>query len=142
MAIIRIEDMETEVEVLVFPSAYRQGSSNIISSNVVWIKGRLSLKEEEPKLIANTIFSIEQVFSLVSAINLNLFGLNGDSFEKLKQKLSGHPGDIPVYLHLSTPQKKKVKVLVGNQLFVLPNETLINELESLFGKERISLALK
>lgn len=142
MAIIRVEDLENEVEVVVFPNAYRQGSANIVASNVVWVKGKLSLKEEEPKVFANTIYSIEQVFSLVAAINLNLFELNGDVFEQLKQKLSSHPGSIPVYLHLSTPQKKKVKVLVGSQLFVSPNEALINELETLLGKERISLALK
>ena len=142
MAIIRIEDLHNnELEIIVFPSAYKQCASNLIASNVVWVKGKLSLKEEEPKIFANSAFSFEQMFSLVTSINLNLFDLNGNIFDKIKQELSSYPGQTPVYLHVSTPQKKRVKVLVGNQLFVSPNEALIKALESLLGNERISLAL-
>lgn len=140
MAILRIEDLENELEILVFPSAFRKSSPHILSTNVIWLKGRLSLKEEEPKLIVNTILPIEQVFSLVTRINLNLSGLNEDIFDKVKVKLSYYPGNIPVYLNISTPQKKIVKILVSDQLFVSPDEKLIKDLDEVLGQERISLA--
>ncbi|MFH1621576.1 MAG: DNA polymerase III subunit alpha [Candidatus Omnitrophota bacterium] len=141
MAILKLEDLEDMVEVLVFPSSYRQGSSYIVANNVILLKGKLSLKEDQPKIIANTILPIEQAFSLVTTINLNLSGLRENIFETVKEKLSSHPGDIPVYLHFNTPQKKNVKILVGSQLFVSSNEMLIKELDDLLGEERLSLIL-
>jgi DNA polymerase-3 subunit alpha len=141
MAILKIEDLEDMVEVLVFPSAFRQSSQFIIPNNVILLKGRLSLKEEQPKIIANSILPIEEVYGLVTAININLSGLRENIFETVKDKLANHSGNIPVYLHFHTPQKEKVKVLVGNQLYVSSNEALIKELSELLGEERISLVL-
>ncbi|MBL7130413.1 MAG: DNA polymerase III subunit alpha [Candidatus Omnitrophica bacterium] len=141
MAILKLEDLEDMVEVLVFPSAFRQSSSYIVPNNVILLRGRLNLKEDQPKIIANTILPIEQVFGLVTTININLFGLRENIFETVKEKLSSHPGDIPVYLHFNTPQKKKVKILVDNQLYVSSNEMLVKELDELLGEERLSLTL-
>jgi DNA polymerase-3 subunit alpha len=141
MAILKVEDLEEMVEVLVFPSAFRQNSSAIVPNNVILLRGKLSLKEDEPKILANTILPIEQAFSLVTTINIDLAGLRENMFETVKEKLSSHPGNIPVYLHLDTPQNKKVKILVNNQLFVSPNEMLIKELDELLGEERLSLVI-
>ncbi len=141
MAILKLEDLGAMVEILVFPSAFRQCSTSIVPNNVVLLRGKLSLKEDQPKILANSILPIEQVFSLVTSININLFGLRENIFETVKDKLAGHPGTIPVYLHLNTPQKKKVRILVGNQLYVSSNEALIKELDELLGQERLSLTI-
>lgn len=141
MAILKIEDLSSIVEVLVFPNAFRQSSSYIIPNNVILLKGRLNLKEDQPKIIADSIMPIENAFSLVTAIDIELSGLRENIFETLKEKFNSHPGNIPVYLHLNTPQKKRVKILVGNQLFVSSNEALIKELDEIVGEERISLSL-
>lgn len=141
MAILKIEDLGAMVEVLVFPSAFRQNSTHIVPNNVILLRGKLSLKEDQPKIIANSILPIEQAFNLVTSINLNLSGLRENIFETVKDKLASHPGSVPVYLHFSTPQKKKVRILVGNQLYVSSNEVLIKELDELLGQERLSLTL-
>jgi len=141
MAILKIEDLEDTLEVLVFPSAFRQCSQYIVLNNVILLRGRLNLKEDRPKIIANTILPIEQVYSLVTAINISLSGQRDNILESVKQRLSSHPGNTPVYLHFNTSQKKKVKVLVGDDLYVASNETLIKELGELLGQEHISLTI-
>ncbi|MDD5005865.1 MAG: DNA polymerase III subunit alpha [Candidatus Omnitrophica bacterium] len=141
MAILMIEDLEDTAEVLVFPAAFRQSSQYIAANNVVFLKGRLDLKEDRPKIIANTILPVEEAYNLVTAINIKLPQARESMLESVKEKLASHPGQIPVYLHFHTPQKERVKVLVGSQLFVSSNETLIKELSELLGEEQISLAI-
>lgn len=141
MAILKLEDLDDMVEVLVFPSAFRQSSSFIVPNNVILLRGKLSLKEDQPKIIANNILPIEQAFNLVTTININLSGLRENIFETVKDKLARHPGTVPVYLHFDTPQKKKVRILVGNQLYVSSNEMLIKELDEILGQERLSLTI-
>jgi DNA polymerase-3 subunit alpha len=141
MAILMVEDLEDMVEVLVFPAAFRQSAQYIAANSVVFLKGRLDLKEDRPKIIANSILPVEEAYNLVTAINIKLPQTRENILESVKEKLSGHPGQIPVYLHFHTPQREKVKVLVGSQLFVSSNETLIKELSDLLGEEQISLAI-
>ena len=51
------------------------------------------------------------------------------------------PGKVPVYLRLDTNSYKSVKILVGENLFVTPNEALFNELKEMIGVGNFSLTL-
>ena len=66
-------------------------------------------------------------------------GLKEDSLEKLKSKLSLSPGKTPVYLNLNTKSRKSVQILVGEDLFVTPNETLMNDIKELVGESRLKV---
>jgi len=141
MAIINLEDLESEVEVLVFPNAFRQNSSSIIPNTVVWLRGKLSLKEDKPKIIANSIYPIEQMFGFITSISIDLCGLSNESFEAIKGKLKSYPGSVPVYVSIDTPDRKKVKILVANQLYVTPSDELIKNLLNIVGEDRLSVTI-
>ncbi|MDD5236817.1 MAG: DNA polymerase III subunit alpha, partial [Candidatus Omnitrophica bacterium] len=141
MAILKIEDLEGMVEVLVFPATFNKVERYLEPNTVVLLKGRLNLREEAPKIIANDIMPIEMVYKLINAININLSSLRENVFDTLKEILRAHPGRVPIYLHLDTPAKSKVQLLVGEELFVEPSEELIQGIDSLLGEERLSLLL-
>jgi len=141
MAILKLEDLEGFVEVLVFPSVFRQVSKFIQPGSVVLVRGRLNLKEDMPKIVANDLFPIEKIYSLITAININLSGIRENLFISLKDRITQSRGPIPVYLHLDSLSKSRVQLLVGNEFFVDPTEDLIQDIESLLGDERLSLLL-
>ena len=141
MAILKLEDLEGSVEVLVFPQAFQKVCHYIQPSSVVMVRGRLNLKEESPKIIANDLFPIEEVYRLISAMNINLSGIRENLFESLKALLASSPGKTPVYLRLDTPSKSRIQMVVGNGLFVEPSESLTQEIANLLGEERLSLAI-
>ncbi len=141
MAILKLEDLQGDVEVLVFPNTFKLVYNYIKPSMVVVLKGRLNLKEETPKIIASDISLLEDAYKNISAINIELSGVSDTALLVLKEKLSGFPGKIPVYLHLDTSSYKRVQILVGEEFFVQPNETLITELSQLLGEEKFSLAM-
>jgi len=141
MAIIKLEDLEGAVEVLVFPQAFQKTYQYLQPNNVVMVRGRLNLREEAPKIIANDLFPIDEVYKLITGMNINLSGIRENLFESLKTLLASSPGKIPVYLRLDTPAKSRVHLVVGEGLFVDPSEKLTQDIASLLGEERLSLVL-
>ncbi len=141
MAILKLEDLQGLVEVLVFPKAFRMVAKNIQPNSIVLIKGRVDLKEDAPKIIANDLFLFDDIYRLVGGINIDISGIRGNLFESLKARLIDSSGNVPVYLHLDTSTRSRVKLVVGQEFFVEPNEKLIDDIESLLGEYKVSLVL-
>jgi len=141
MAILKLEDLDGAVEILVFPRAFAKISSHIQANTIVHIRGVLDLKEETPKIIAEDLFPFEEIYKLITAMNINLSGIRENIFESLKTLLGAHRGQVPVYLRLDTPVKSRVQLIVGEGLYVAPSEQLIQDLDELLGPEHLSLVI-
>ncbi|MFA5145148.1 MAG: DNA polymerase III subunit alpha [Candidatus Omnitrophota bacterium] len=141
MAILKLEDLEGGVEVLVFPRTYQKVSGYIQPNTVVLIRGTLNLKEDTPKIIANDLIPFEAIYKLITGININLSGIRENIFESLKGLLAVSHGTIPIYLHLDTPTKARTHIVVGSDLYVSPSEKLIQDIGELLGEERLSLVV-
>jgi len=141
MAILKLEDLEGVVEALVFPQAFQKVSRYILPNTVALVKGRLNLKEDTPKIIINDLFPMDEVYRLITAMNINLSGMQENLFLSLKELLAAHNGRIPVYLHLDTPTKSRIQLVVGEGLYVHPSEALIQNIIDMLGEDRLSLAL-
>jgi DNA polymerase-3 subunit alpha len=141
MAILKVEDLGGMVEILVFPNTYKQVSRNIVANNVVTIKGKLSLREDTPKILASNITAIEEAYRLITAINIDLSGLKENVLTSLKEKLALSPGSVPVYLHVDTDSNRKLKILVSQDLFVQPRAELFSDIDDLLGEERFLLTM-
>ncbi|MDD2679874.1 MAG: DNA polymerase III subunit alpha [Candidatus Omnitrophica bacterium] len=141
MAILKLEDLNGSVELLVFPRAFQKVARYIQPNSVVLVKGTLNLKEDTPKILVNDLFPFEEIYRLITAMSINLSGLRENVFESLKGVLAASRGNIPIYLNLDTPAKAKVQLVVGEGLYVSPSEKLIKDIEDLLGEERLSLVV-
>lgn len=141
MAILKVEDMEGEIEVVVFPSTYQAIAPYIRENVVSVIRGRVSFRDEAPKLIANDIKQVDDAYKNVRSISIDLSGVNEEGLKSLKEKLALFPGNVPVYLKLDTDIYKSVQILVGQDLFVNPSDLLLNELKEILGTGKFSLTL-
>ena len=141
MAILKIEDIDGEIEVLVFPSTYPTVSQYLKGGEVVVLVGKVNLREEIPKIIASEIKPIGDVYKSIKAINLDLSRTNEVGLKYLEQQLLKFPGKTPVYLRLDTQGYKSVQIMVGEDLFVAPCKDLIEEIKTLVGQDNFSLTL-
>lgn len=141
MAILKLEDLQGVVEVIVFPRVFNQVYRNIHPNAVVLVKGRINLREESPKILANDILGIDDVYKLISRIDIDLSGVRENLLQSLKEKISLHSGNVPVFLHLNTPSRQKIQIQVGEELFVRPTEKFLQEVEGLLGEEKFSFSL-
>jgi len=141
MAIMIMEDLGGPVEVLVFPSSYKNVSRFIRPNFAVFVSGRLSLKEERPKIIVEDIVPIDDARSrFTRAINVNMLslGMENEMFERLRGLFEKYKGSIPVYLNVSTKKNGAYRILVDRHLFVSPTNQMISELEELVGRDHIT----
>ncbi|MFA5146009.1 MAG: DNA polymerase III subunit alpha [Candidatus Omnitrophota bacterium] len=141
MAIVTLEDLSGTVEVLVFPSTFAKWGNLVKQDGMVFMKGRLNMREEEPKLIASEISTLESVkakYTKALLIELVTAGLEKHSLDNLKKVLSRYPGVIPVYLSFRKPDGKKTLLSVGKMLTVEPHEGLVKDIEKIFGRDVVS----
>jgi DNA polymerase-3 subunit alpha len=141
MAILRVEDMDGDVEVVVFPSTYVKLASYINEGEVIFLSGKVSFKDNVPKIFAEDMKYIHDVYGAIKAINLDLTEVGDRDLSDLKKKLSNFPGKVPVYLRLNTKAHKSVEILVGEDLYVAPNEQLMNEIKEFVGDEKLKVTL-
>ncbi|OGW75893.1 MAG: DNA polymerase III subunit alpha [Omnitrophica bacterium RBG_13_46_9] len=136
MAIVNLEDLTGAVETLVFPRSFQKFSNLIRVDSMVFISGKLNLREEEPKLIVDEIIPLEEVkskFTKAVLIKLSTPGLEKSILDNLKNILSRHRGKTPVLFNFQEPNGKRVSISAGARFCVAPDNLLLKEIENLCG---------
>ena len=142
MAIVKLEDLNGIIEVLVFPSAFQRVGGLIRDDAIIFVKGRISLREQEPKLIADDIVPLEEVkkkYTRAISINIVSAGLEKNTLDSVKGILSHYRGTIPVFLSIVTPDEKKIDIRASDDLRVKPDDKLVRDLEGLLGEGAVTL---
>lgn len=129
MAFLTLEDLTGSVEVIVFSDLYQRRSELIQEDNLLIIKGKTDLKEEEnAKIIAEAISALprepKQMYLKVRA------GQPMESLLDLKRVLQEHRGGMPVYLYF---ENKKKMILLSEDYWVEDNPALQEKLLKLLG---------
>ncbi|MCP4649940.1 MAG: DNA polymerase III subunit alpha [PVC group bacterium] len=143
MAIIRLEDIEDAIDVLVFPEAFKNSSQYIEQDRLVVVKGTLDSREDTSKILATDIIPIENVSAtLISNINLNISTLaqKQNALAKLKTVILAHPGETPVHLAMASQRGTTIKIKAEASVSV--NNILIAELENILGKEDVCIMIR
>jgi len=141
MAIVTLEDLDGSVEVLIFPSVFSTAANLVKQDAIVFVKGRISLREEEPKIIANEVAALDAVrmkYTKSVMIDLLTAGLEAVMLDRLKKVLSRYPGKVPVYLNFTKPDGGRTVVSITRNFSVEPHEGLMRDIEKLFGRDVVN----
>lgn len=141
MAILRIEDLDGDVEAVVFPRAFQVVGGHIKESAVVVVKGKVSQKEDSPKILVDDLRDINEIYALVKTITVDMTKCAPDKLTAIKKKLERFPGKVPVHLQIDTKNYKSVEIKVGRELFVSPSEVLMDEIKSVVGEQAFRVVL-
>jgi len=139
MAIMRLEDLDGQTEVVIFPSTYLNVAQVLQEGQIIMVIGRMTLRENMPNIVANDIKRIDDVYRLIKGIRIDLSGIDEKGFSGVREKLSKSPGQVPVYLNVDTKFNKKVQIVVGKELFVNPTLNLMNEIKDFIGENEFQL---
>ena len=139
MAIVKVEDESQSIEVFVFPRLFQECISFLKEMKIVLIEGRLTSKEEIPKIIASRIIEIERIWQDVKALNITLHSRT--DIKKLKEIFSTHRGSTPVIFTLKRENNFHLKIKTSHNFYLKVDDNLLKELTSLVGKENLSLTL-
>ena len=138
MAFIRVEDVFAGIEVLVFPTVLEKYAKFIEIENIVTIRGRLSLKEEEePKIICEEISPL--VKTEIKKMYLKVCkGLDNITLETVYALLKYFNGLTPVYIFF---EEEGVTKIAGKEMWISINEVLIEELQNILGNDCVKMVV-
>jgi DNA polymerase-3 subunit alpha len=137
MAFIELEDLYGSIEIMVFPQILQKYNNILREDNIVYVKGKLSIKEEEnAKIIARQFSEIKKINNKSLYIRIDSMS-NKDVLNKIKDLMSSNIGDSTVYI-FAQDIKKAFKY---EEYAVDINDDLIYKLNNLIGEENIKVKM-
>jgi DNA polymerase-3 subunit alpha len=118
MATFVLEDLGAALEVMVFPKTMTSYGHILHEDAIVCVKGRLDMRDDDPKIIAMEVTQPELVIDGGPPVRLRVRrdALTNEKVEQLKEILHAHPGDSPVFVHLEGADRTTVLQLADDFL--------------------------
>jgi DNA polymerase-3 subunit alpha len=131
MANFVLEDLESQIDVFVFPKTMAEFSHILEEDTAYLVKGKLDTREEEAKLVAVELKVLElnqEIPPVVQRISLSKVQASLESLERLKSLIVEHKGDVP--LRLSVDDKV---FLLDKEFWVDGSPNFVGAVRELFG---------
>ena len=102
MAVFTLEDLQSAIEVMVFPRTMLEHGVLLADDAIVCVKGRIDLREEPPKIICLEVKRPDLTPEGTGPIRIKLSpaALTHGLLDRLKSVLRDHPGNQAVHVHL------------------------------------------
>lgn len=160
MAFITLEDTSGSIEMLVFPPLYDQYRELLEENQVLYIEARLSIREEDTKLVCRAVATPQEVLDQPEGfiaipphhkrkddkpqvrrkrgkrpgLYLRVPSRESREFLKSEQYLDIFEGEVPVYYFFLDTKKL---VCAPQKLWITFNNPLYFQLEKILGKENV-----
>ena len=136
MAVFTLEDLQSTVEVMVFPKTMQNYGHLLDDDAVVIVRGRVDTRDDQPKLMAMELERFEPVVDGNPPVHINLrpAALSDELLSALKALLSEHPGESQIFLHIGERQV----LLLPDNFAVSATAGLLAELRELLGPEAVT----
>ncbi|MGG7079003.1 DNA polymerase III subunit alpha [Clostridium sardiniense] len=137
MAFLKLEDLSGEIEVIVFPRTLDRVRESIAEDALVTIKGRISLKEDEPpKLICEKIEGLEKVDSNKIYIRVNDEEAVKKANYELRIGFEEYKGDVAIYVFNASNNKS---YRLAREAWVNLDTDIITVLKDKYGEDNIKV---
>ena len=144
MAFLTLEDLEGEIDVVIFPKKYHKYLKYLTEDKILIIDGRINISENNISVIAEEIIEINEALEKMVAevkIKLNLIGFTYERIQKLKDLTERYKGNIPLYFEIEHPNKFKALINVSNDHFIRPSFSFFKQIDELLGKNRYEITV-
>ena len=136
----KLEDLNGEIEVVVFPKSYAAGMAKyIVPNTLVVVKGRLSGRDSSNELLAEEMMTMDEakkkLVPYTGAIHLKLScaGLEEDALNRIKEIINVYPGESPVILDVAVPGQGEYAI--ETELSIKYGQKFFSDIEELLGQD-------
>jgi DNA polymerase-3 subunit alpha len=141
MAVFILEDLQGAVEVVMFPDVLNGFSNRLAKDTVVFVKGKVDYRREEPNIIAVELITLDEVREKLAAkvrIRLDAKDVTEAKVAAIKSICQHHKGRSPVYVAVQT-DKGRVHAAADKSLSVNPDLDFCRKMRQLVGLENFQL---
>jgi DNA polymerase-3 subunit alpha len=142
MAVFTLEDLQGQVEVIMFSDVLNKFAELLLKDTIVFVKGKLDYRREKPNIIAVELITLDQVREKLAAkvkIRLNAKDITKEKVAAIKSICQHHRGQSPVYVAVRT-DKGRVYATADRELSVNPDLEFCRKMRQLIGEENFQLA--
>ncbi len=135
MAVFTLEDLESAIEVMVFPKTMSEIGYMITDDALVLIRARIDDRDDLPKLIAMDIKRLEiNIDGGGPPIRIQLpeRGIRPEILNELREILRTYPGDSEVFIHFG-----RQVLRLSNEFNVEASTRLLSEIRVLLGPDAV-----
>jgi len=143
MAFVTVEDLYGSAEVITFDSVYYVSQNCLIEENVIFVEGRLSIREDEPvKIVASKISNLAEVSSnqaenghkKITCLSFNITNLSEEQKNRLRGAIKFFTGDR-ANVRLEIVQDGEHKACGG----IFMTDQILEQFKEIVGEENIEL---
>ena len=139
MCFAQCQDKSGEIEIIVFPNLYSNCSMYLGDSSVIFVSGKLSLRDDEPpKIIAEVIENADHMLQscLKRDICIRLLSTDSEKIELVKNIVTRYSAEegsaVKIYF-----SDKKVMTALKSVRFIELNEKVLKELSDAVGADEL-----
>jgi DNA polymerase-3 subunit alpha len=136
----RLEDFTGSVECVMWPDDLVRHKEDIQEDRICLLQGVVERSREEPGLIVNRIFSIDQAKrEMTKLVKLSFsLGRHGpSSIDAVARVLKRSPGPCPVQVDVYDAVGKRCRLKSSEAFYINPATLLTTELEMILGQGRV-----
>jgi DNA polymerase-3 subunit alpha len=141
MAVFTLEDLQGQVEVVMFPDVLNKFGGLLTADNIVFVKGKLDYRREKPNILAVELITLEDVREKLATkirIRLDAEHVTKEKVATIKSICQSHRGRSPIYVAIKT-DKGKVYAAADRGLSVNPDLDFCRKMRHLVGPENFQL---
>lgn len=141
MGYINLEDFDSDIECVVFPSAWEASRPVLVEDRAVAVRGRVQANEREVKILAETIRPLSEIKEEAKKdVEVHLYV---DPYHEsarvstaMGQILKAHHGNVPVFLHI---ERTRQEIVMNPEFRIDGTESALKELQDLLGRGAVEL---
>ena len=141
MAVFILQDLQGQVEVVLFPDALNKFADLLIEDTIVFVRGKVDCRRENPNIFAAELIALDQVREKLAAkvrIKLDAKDVTKEKVAVIKSICLHHRGRSPVYVAVRT-DKGSIYATADRELSVNPDLDFCRKMRQLVGPENFQL---
>ena len=142
MAVFTLEDLQGQIEVVLFPDTLTELAPLLIEDTVVFVKGKADYRRERPNIIAAEMIPIEKAREKLAKgvrIKLDAREVTQEKVMQIRSICQYHKGSRPLSVVIVT-DKGKVHATADRTLYVNPDVEFCRKMRQVVGDENFALA--
>ena len=145
LAVMTFEDLSGSIEAVVFPEILAKYRELVVPDTVVFLRGVVDKKREEPSLRVDEIIPFDDAAEkLAEALILRVRSTIADAatLGRLRVLCGEHPGAQPFYIQVERPGELSATIRCAGSLRVKPTATFRSGVEALLGEQSFDLVTR